>query len=209
MSDYNAEFWHKQIQKYQQQQWAVKPSPFVQLVEGFLKPGARILELGTGAGQDGLWLMKKGYTVTLSDGDDVAFAAIQKESGTLPVLFDITRKFPFQDGVFDVVYAQLVLHYFDDATMQHIVKEIQRVLAPDGIFAAMVNSIHDSEYDSAKVDNSGLIDIDGLTKRYFSKTTFSVFTDGFSTLLSDENGRTPKDDVVGTTGMVQFIGQKL
>ena len=208
-NDYNPSHWKKKLPKYLAEEWSNRPSPFVQMIEKYLQPKARVLELGTGAGQDGLWLESNGFDVTLTDADDVAFKEISNRSakGSNPKLMDITKSFPFDENSFDGVYAQLVLHYFDDEMMYKIMAEIKRVLKPGGILACMVNSTNDPEFDETLEDSSGLINVDGLIKRYFTVGTFSPFVQGFDSILFDNRGRTPKDDAVQTSGMIQFIGR--
>ena len=207
-SGYNRNHWDKRLSTYLSDEWSRYPSPFVQLTAKYLNPGSKILEIGTGAGQDGLWLESQGFDVTLTDGSDMSFHEISKRSAksTKPKTMDITQPFIFGENSFDTVYAQLVLHYFDDDTMSRIVGEIKRVLRPKGILACMVNSTSDPEYKRELEDASGLIHVDGLVKRYFSVETFLPFVSDFEVLLLDENGRTPKDDAVKTSGMLQFIG---
>ena len=209
-NSYSNEHWRKKIQSYLSEEWSTQPSPFAKQVAGTFKSGGKILELGTGAGQDGIWFEEQGFEVFLSDGNTDAFDTIQQKSIKLtrPVQFDLTQEFPFEDSSFDVVYAQLVLHYFDDKTMDHIMMEIYRVLSSQGILAFMVNTVNDTEYLAAKVDDSGIIKTNKLLKRYFSVETLAPFVINFTPILFDNQGRTPKDDAVGNAGMVQFVGVK-
>lgn len=176
-----------------------------------MKPESKILELGAGAGQDGLWFESEGFSVVISDADDVAFGDIAKKSkhGTVPIKLDVQNKFPFEDSLFDVVYAQLVLHYFDDEATAGIIAEILRVLKPGGILACMVNSINDPEYDPAKESKDNLNNINGLIKRYFTIETFRPFVLDFEALLFDARGRTPKDEAKDTHQLIRFIGKKI
>ena len=213
-NDYNRSHWTKKIPKYLSEDWSTKPSPFAQEVAKHLSPDQTLLELGTGAGQDGLWLAGKVKKVVLSDGHDVAFDEIRQRAKAKGILnldlqtVDITKVFPFDDSSFDVVYAQLVLHYFDDETMHKIMSEIKRVLRPGGLLACMVNSIKDEEYNPDQVNDDGLILVDGLIKRYFDEDSFEPFVEGFEAVLLDSRGKTPKDDAVSNSGMVRFIGKK-
>lgn len=145
----------------------------------------------------------------MTDADDVAFDQIRHRA-TNDVnlqLLDLTKRFPFEANTFDVVYAQLVLHYFDDDMMHKIMKEIKRVLKPGGVLACMVNSTKDPEYNEKLEDSEGLINVEGLIKRYFSVDSLKPFVQDFEPIVFDEQGRTPKDDAVNTSGMVQFIGE--
>jgi ubiquinone/menaquinone biosynthesis C-methylase UbiE len=73
-----------------------------------------------------------------------------------PQQLDVSQPLPFPDSSFDVVFAELLLHYFPDTIMQQIMTEISRVLKPGGILACMMNSTKDPEYDEAKLDSDGL-----------------------------------------------------
>lgn len=208
-SNYDSKYWSSKIQGYLQEDWSRLPSPFVRLASAHFKPGSRVLELGSGAGQDGIWLEEQGFDVVFSDGNTSAFDNIQSKSKkhTRPVDFDITARFPFNDNSFDVVYAQLVLHYFDDETMLRIMNEIKRVLSKNGILALMVNSVEDPEYKDSSNNESGILIKDKLLKRYFSVNTLKPFVDGFSPIVFNDKGRTPKDDAVNNSGMIQFVGK--
>jgi ubiquinone/menaquinone biosynthesis C-methylase UbiE len=211
---YNSDYWSKKVESYFEEDWAHQPSPFSQEVSRFIKPKSTLLELGTGAGQDGLWFAERGQDVTLSDGVDGSFDSIQNTARNKGlnnislVKFDLTGTFPFPDSSFDVVYAQLVLHYFNDNAMSQIVNEIYRVLNPGGVFAMMANSQKDEEYNPDVVEDN-LINIKGISKRFFTTESLKPFVRNFEELLLDENGRTPKDDAVNNSGMVRFIGRKV
>lgn len=209
-SSYNQEHWESKIAAYLNEEWSQKPSPFVRLAAKYFKPSGRVLELGAGAGQDGLWLEKQGFAVTLTDGNTSAFDVIAQKSikHTKPIAMDVTGEFPFEDATFDVVYAQLVLHYFDDETMNRIMNEAHRVLGQDGVIAIMVNTIEDPEYTSDPTAHNGFIETDKLLKRYFSIESLAPFVGKFKPIVFDNRGRTPKDDAVGNSGMIQFIGEK-
>ncbi len=214
-SVFNQTHWSKKLPSYLAEEWSIRPSPFVQVVATYLKPNSVILELGTGAGQDGLWLASKGHTVTMTDGTTAIFGDIKKRQSQVKsndiklTRLDITKSFAFENNSFDCVYAQLVLHYFDDIVMNRIISEISRVLKPKGILACMMNSTKDSEYDPEKADDDGLINVDGLVKRFFSVESFRPFVKRFEPLLFDDQGRTPKDDAKNISGMIRYIGKKL
>lgn len=206
---YNAEYWQKRIPQYLSSDWSHEPSPFARIVKNHLAIGSKILELGTGAGQDGSWFKKQGFEVLLTDGDDAAFEEILARSGgELDLLkVDISQDLPFEDNSFDAVYAQLVLHYFNDETTRAILKEIKRVLKPGGILACMVNSTDDPEYDASAEDGAHLLEVKGLVKRYFTKESFAPFVGDYEPLLFNAEGKTAKDSEANTFGMIQFIGK--
>ena len=48
---------------------------------------------------------------------------------------------PFKDDEFDLVFANLSIHYFSDSDTKKIISEIKRILKNDGLFIGSVNSI--------------------------------------------------------------------
>lgn len=209
---YPNEHWIGKIKDYASKSWAGKPSPFAIEVQKLLQPESSVLELGTGAGQDAIFFARNGSNVVATDATDQYFSAIiaqaepdSKKRITFKQL-DVTSSFTFEDNSFDIVYAHLVLHYFEDKEMKIIVGEIERVLKPGGLVAIMVNSINDEEYDESRANN-GIIK-DKITKRYFSLDSLKQFLNNFEVVLADDQGRTPKDDAVGNSGMIRFIGKK-
>jgi SAM-dependent methyltransferase len=84
---------------------------------------------------------------------------------------DITAAFPFRDRAFDHVIASLSIHYFDAETTSAIVREIARVLQPDGLLIARVNAVGDRNfgYGDGEEIEPGLFRLpDGRLKRFFS-----------------------------------------
>lgn len=121
MPDKSSIFWTKRILQYLNSEWSLKPSPFAVLTGSYLTPGSNILELGCGAGQDGLWFASQGYPTTMSDYLDVGFSEISKrasESGVEDLvqtqIIDASNILPYNDASFDCIYAQLSLHYFTE-----------------------------------------------------------------------------------------------
>ncbi len=213
MADDSTWHWSIRIKEYLEADWSKRPTPFAQTVVQYFQSNCQVLELGCGAGQDSIWFAQNGHKVVCADQTDVAFGDIQaraQEAGVQIALqtVDLLKPFPFADESFDAVYAQLVIHYFNNADTQAIYDEIHRVLKPGGVVAVMVNTMKDAEYDPSKLDSDGLLHHKGLTKRYFSKETLAPFVTKFEPVLFDEDGRTPKDDAKDNAGMVRFVGRK-
>lgn len=211
---YNNSHWESRVQQYLASDWSHQPSPFALFAMEYFPANAVILELGAGAGQDGLWFAKNGAEVTITDATSKGFDEINKRAKSMGarnitiVQIDVSTLLPFEDNSFDVVYAQQVLHYFDDSLTHKIMAEIARVLRPGGIIAALVNSIEDPEYRAAKSRDGSLIDVDGLVKRFFSTTSFEPFTKRFKQLVLDNHGTTAKDQLKGVANLIRFIGRK-
>jgi SAM-dependent methyltransferase len=91
------------------------------------RPGARVLELGAGTGQQALELRKRGFDVEAIDVPSSNYKGDQ--------LFPITeydgRHIPFPDGSFDVVFSSNVMEHVRDLPGLHA--EIRRVMRPGAI----------------------------------------------------------------------------
>ena len=209
-------FWQEKHDDYAVNDWSKKPSIFAQEVVQYFPAGASILELGCGQGQDGLWFadMDKGLTVRATDFEDSALRSADErknERGIEAIDFetlDLRQLFPYEDEMFDVVYAHLALHYFDKATTEQVFSEIYRVLRPDGIVAFLVNSVNDPEYNTGEEIEKDYFVTIGTRKRYFSAQTVREFARKFEVVMCDEQGETYKDRDKGVHNLVRFVGRK-
>lgn len=96
------------------------------------------LNLTAGDGRYNLDLLKKADYVVSSDIDESALSKLRHNTPTRYIkklhtkAFDITKKFPFEDGLFDGVFCTGTLHLFPKEILQQIILEIGRVLKPNG-----------------------------------------------------------------------------
>lgn len=110
----------------------------------------RIFDLGCGTGYDALALARRGYQVEGMDFSQVAIDQARRlaEGEGLKVEFrqgDAGLPLPFEDGVFDAVVSNLVLHSFDDTVLRCVVGEVGRCLRQGGLFLFHANSMEDLE----------------------------------------------------------------
>lgn len=104
-------------------------------------PKGRVLDLGCGIGQyTDLWL-RNGFSVTSADISRHALDELKRRTpDAVTVELDMSQDLPFKDGVFDAVFANLSIHYFDEETTLKLAEEIRRILKPGGLFMGSVNS---------------------------------------------------------------------
>jgi SAM-dependent methyltransferase len=97
-----------------------------EVVVGHFWPGARILELGAGAGHQALDLSQRGFDVAAVDVPTSNYA----DARVFPVRDYDGRTLPFEAATFDIVFSSNVLEHVKDLPRLH--DEIRRVLKPGG-----------------------------------------------------------------------------
>jgi len=137
-----------------------------------------IIDLGCGSGNNTLYLDKQGYQVISCDFVE---AALQRLSHFIPNpvtrLFDLCRRFPFEDGIAKIVVADLCLHYFSEAETMSIIAEIRRILSNGGWLFSRVNSVKDIYYGAGEgtAIESSYYEQDGGRKRFFDEASLRAF----------------------------------
>ncbi len=121
---------------------------YAQYVASHIKPSSHpsLLDIGCGDGRDSLFFAQQGFSVTAVDFSEIAIAKLLKQSSAITTFVQDIRTIDFPEQSFDVVYAHLSLHYFDDQTTDAIFQTIYRILRKDGLFFIRCKSIHDPFY---------------------------------------------------------------
>jgi SAM-dependent methyltransferase len=109
------------------------------LSDGRAPTAGRLLELGCGCGNMGLWWAAKGYTVR---GIDIAPTAVElaqqrAAASSLDVAFhcgNVVNLEPFDDNDFDVVYDSHLIHCIIGDDRPTLFGNVRRVLKPGGWF---------------------------------------------------------------------------
>jgi SAM-dependent methyltransferase len=132
----------------------------------------RVLEIGCGQGREAINLTRDGFTVNAFDHSAVAISsAISHASrANVRVAFaehDMTEPFPYSSDTFAGVFAHLSIHYFDEMTTRSILREIERVLAPQGIFVFTVRSVYDSLYGAGDRLADNMFCFNGHVRHFF------------------------------------------
>ena len=118
----------------------------VRYIEKYLTPGAKILDVGAGAGEYSLYFARKGYQVSaleLADANIAAFRAKMTEDDPIDLVqgnaLDLSR---YESDSFDVVLLFGPLyHLHKEADKLRCVEEAKRVCKPDGkIFFAFISN---------------------------------------------------------------------
>lgn len=186
--------WTNKHKDYAGRGWIDKPSLFAETVITYFPATGKVLELGAGQGQDTRFFAEHGYEVVSTDLEQSAL--------------DLSKELPFENEAFDVVYAHLSLHYFDDATTKSLLAEIRRVLRPGGMLAFLVNSASDPEASMGVEIEPSYRRVEGVIKRFFTVQMAEAYTTQFEARLLDDQGETYKDIDKGVHNLIRYIGTK-
>lgn len=198
-------YWDEKIAKYAKQDWADKPSLFAEHVIQFFPKQGKLLELGSGYGNDGLWFSDGGYDVTQLDLDDFRSTESKKLNF---IKHDLAKPLAINDK-FNIVYAHLSLHYFNTERTKILISELHNLLEDGGMVAFLVNSTADPEMGEGERVEENYHSLDGIKKRYFDiEFTQEVTKQYFKPLLLDDNGTSYKDKVNGMVNLIRFVGRK-
>lgn len=186
------------------------PSPFAQIVSDYLKPNSKILELGCGVGRDSAYFAGLGHSVLATDGSSVVIdqnVSRQSDDNVEYQVLDMRDLSGLKVGNFNVVFANLSLHYYLDKQTREIVTEITKLLSPDGIlaFACKSHDITRTEH-ADEVETSVFVAPNGHATHMFTKEYAQdlVSTD-FETLFLDE----VDEEYMGrVSGIVRCIAEK-
>jgi SAM-dependent methyltransferase len=98
----------------------------------------RTLDIGCGMGRHTVYLAARGFEVTATDNAAAALAGCREALAQAGVQASVRQlemtDFPFPDGRFDGAVSSHVIHHARRATLEAIIAEIVRTLAPGGLF---------------------------------------------------------------------------
>ena len=110
------------------------------VINGQIKRGDKVLDIGSGPGNEAVFLAKQGMKVTGLDINENAIVLAEKLAQLQGVDRDIkfiqgdALKLDFKKESFDVVNDTFVFHHFEKKSRKIYAKEIHRVLKKNGIF---------------------------------------------------------------------------
>lgn len=124
-------------------------SAFLDRIAATAGPGARVLELGSGPGQDAVALERWGLQVTRTDATR-AFVEMLRADGYQAELLD-ARHDDF-GGPYDVVLADAVLLHLDRVQFRRVLTKAQAAVVAGGLLAVTLKEGDGEEWHSRKLD---------------------------------------------------------
>ena len=184
------------------------PDNWLECFMYLFKKESRILELGCGKGYLSEYLIKNGFNVLSTDISGSVLEGFKSRVPEASVLkLDLSRILPFNDSSFDIIIADLCLHYFSHDETVNILKEINRIMAQSGYLLARVNSEKDINYgagDGIELEKS-FFNQNGHYKRFFSRETAEYFFKDWSSISVSEK---TTSKYISEKHVLQIIAEK-
>lgn len=128
-----------------------------------------LLEVGCGMGQDSLYFASKGFKVTALDFSASGIKKLKtQENKDVKYFLKDLRSASFKNNSFDVIYAHLSLHYFNDFETTKIFKKLHKALKPGGYIFIKCKSVDDSLYGKGQKMGKDMYK-KGHVRHFFSK----------------------------------------
>jgi predicted TPR repeat methyltransferase len=122
---------------------------FLHRVVSLLPAGSRMLELGSGPGDDALFFEHHGLLVRRTDGTRAFVERLRSNGHQADVLDVTTDEF---GGPFDVVFANAVLLHLTVDQFDTVLAKAARAVHPDGLLVFTVKEGDGTEWTTTKLD---------------------------------------------------------
>lgn len=109
-----------------------------------------LLDLGCGDGRDSIYFSNKGIKVTALDFSKSGIKKLEEQNNKIDCIFEDIKNINFAENTFDVVYAHLSLHYFDNETTSNIFANLYKILKKSGLIFVKCKSTDDSLFGQGK-----------------------------------------------------------
>lgn len=99
-----------------------------------IAPDTKILDLCCGSGQTTQFLVQRSQNVTGLDASPLSLERAKKNVSQAEYVEAFAESMPFADNNFDLVHTSVALHEMEPEQLRQIIKEVYRVLKPNGVF---------------------------------------------------------------------------
>jgi len=154
-----------------------------------------VLELGCGDGKTAIAMVESGLIVVGLDLSRTALTTLKKrtDSKNLSLVQGNAIELPFKKGSFDSVTAVHFIDNFLSSDRHKVVREIDRVLAPDGVILGRFFSREDMRFGKGRqIEPNTFLRENGIFNHYFTEDEiFGLFT-GYSVMSMNTSMRATK-----------------
>ena len=160
----------------------------------YLPKTGNLLDLGCGVGQYSTYFYNLGYSVSSCDISSKALEILNEKNKNIKTkIQDMNKPLDYKDNEFDIVFANLSIHFLSDENTKNLLSEIKRILKLNGIFIGSVNSTKAYEFikDHIIKLEDNYYDSNGRTVRLFDDKSFDKYFIDFDkiTLTEKESDR--------------------
>lgn len=190
MNYWNDIYWKKNLDKNKLENLDFLKDIWINKYEDIINeiPKGKCLDLGCGIGQYTKYFKEKGFEVISFDISDIALETLKSNMPDAKTKkLDMAQTFPLANESFDVVVANLSIHYFDYETTKKLLNEIKRVLKKGGYFIGSVNSTktYNLLIEPKKIEDNYYKEMDRYV-RLWNKEQFDDFFKDFEKILLEE-----------------------
>lgn len=128
-----------------------------------------LLDLGCGLGRDSLYFAKKGLVVSAVDFSETGLSNIPNNIKNLNLVKQRIEDLKFRPESFDIIYAHLSLHYFDDRTTTKIFNKLHALLKKEGLLFVKCKSTDDHLFKKGTQIETDMFIDKGHVRHFFTK----------------------------------------
>ena len=169
---------------YWENKWVGRPTEpannFAKSAYALIRPKKlrSLLDLGCGDGRDSVYFSNKGLSVTAVDFADGGISKIELQRKKIKYISEDIRAINFRENSFDVIYAHLSLHYFNDETINKIFDNSFSILKKSGLFFIKCKSVDDALFGEGEKVGENMYR-KGHVRHFFTKEYMTEKLKGF------------------------------
>jgi len=181
------------------------PTKLAKLAEQFFQRVKKhnILEIGCGQGRDAIFFSQLGHNVKAFDisSNAVEFVNATKSALNLTnldvIVHDVQKPFPFGTELFDFVYSNLALQFFELQNLKKILKNISKSMQNNSFFLLSTKKEGDKYYKTGKKIADFAYQNQGITRYFYDDITLKeILSKEFQIIRFEEDQHTNLDSTV-------------
>jgi SAM-dependent methyltransferase len=134
----NRDFYNRNAEAYATNTAQMLDLEWLEKFTSYVRPGGRILDVGSASGRDSSWFASRGFEVV---GIDIAESLVKMATVTVPgARFAVMNlmDLDFEDQSFDGIWCSCVLLHIPRSDAPAAIRKMGSKLRPDGVFYVLV-----------------------------------------------------------------------